>query len=103
MSDKYFEAKAKTLFNIIGVCNQTNDFGKMEHEIYIALKEVARDQRYGGIDAFKQAYSNLNVYSDNVVKTLHNAQIADIALNPSTATGRVQAEKENISQIPKSK
>lgn len=77
MSDNYFKKKALDLFNTLGMCNQTNDLGKMEHEIYITLKEVARDQRYSCIDAFKKEYSNLNVYSNNVVKTLHNANIIE--------------------------
>jgi hypothetical protein len=79
MSDIYFEKKATAIAHMIGVCNQTQDYGKMEHEIYIALKEVARDQRYACIDEFKKQYSNLNVYSDNVVKTLHNADIKEEA------------------------
>ena len=50
MSDQYFKDKAKEIEELINSdpkCSRE----QIRHLIYIALKEVARDQRYACVDA----------------------------------------------------
>lgn len=55
--DMYFEKKAEELINkILKSMNENGNkivYNIVKRELYIALKEVARDQRYACVDAFQ--------------------------------------------------
>jgi len=89
MSDKYFKDKAEECFNeILGNFNDKGSklyTSEIEHIIYMALKEVARDQRYACIEEI-----TINCISNNLPENfqyrkvkglLHNAEIKDKEIN----------------------
>lgn len=74
MSDKYFEDKAKEIFNKI---HENEGWGKDSifrlddptcKAIYLGLKETARDQRYACVDAITDTgYEFENIFHSKVM------------------------------------
>ena len=55
MSDQYFKNKAEGILKSINFDIITKDeYAEAIQKIYIALKEVARDQRYACVDAYNR-------------------------------------------------
>lgn len=74
MEDDYFKNMADKI--TIHICNKSvsdGDFSETRHQIYLTLKEVAKDQRYACVDAIvNYIHSTGGSFIDSMCSTMRN-------------------------------